>query len=110
MIRLENLKKVLKNNKFYSKIEGSEETYLFTFTEDHIFRDNQPLCDYALTERSDGFEFIFLRKYQNFSTLNFANIIFSVQGDSRFPIIVNWDSNKIKMGNGLKVSFVAETR
>ncbi len=109
MITLNEFKKVLKSKKFESKIEDSDESHLFTFTEAHMFRDNKPLCDYDLIEDGNGFRFIFLRKYQDFSTVDFKNIIFSVPDDHRFPLIVNWNGSDIQMGKGLNISVIARS-
>lgn len=105
---LTQLKEVLKSKRFKSSIRNRDEHYIFTFSEIYIFRDDRPLAVYELIKTGDNFKLIILEKLQNVFTNNFKNVILSVRGDSRFPVIINFDSLALQETNGLDITLEAE--
>lgn len=104
---LNELKDVLKSKRFKSSTIDNDENFIFTFTEIYIFRDNKPLAVYELIQIDDNFKIVILNKLQNVFTDNFKNIILSVYGDNRFPIIINFDSFSLKQGNSYEITLEA---
>jgi hypothetical protein len=102
-LTLETLKSILKTKTFVSSVKGKSEHYEFNFTEIYIFRDKKPLGVYELLETKDGFTIVVVQPLQSIFTDNFKNIVLKVPGDSRFPIIINFDSLVLQKG-GLEIT------
>src|SRR5687768_7869631 len=103
MITAEELKGVLKKNKFKSSVIGSTDNFIFEFTEIYIFRDGKPLGIYEIIKKGDNFTIIISHTFQDVFTDNFKNITLNVSDDSRFPVNINLDSLQLHQGRGFDI-------
>lgn len=108
MVELQELHQILKSKTFKSKVEGSSDSFTFNFTEIYIFRDQKPLCIYELVKDKTGFKFIFGHLFENVSKDNFKNVTIVIEGDNRFPIVVNSDNLAIQNGQGFDISLIGQ--
>lgn len=106
MLKLEDLHQILKSRPFRSALEDSSESYIFTFTQIYVFRDNKPVCIYELTQANGHFKFVFSNFFQSVSTEIFKNVTIMIEGDKRFPIIVNSDYLTIQAGRGFDITLI----
>jgi hypothetical protein len=107
-LTLQEFHQILKSRQFKSEVVGSTDSYIFTFTEIYIFRDAKPLCIYELIEDKSTFKFVFGHLFQNVSTDNFKNVTIAVNGDSRFPIVVNSEHLSIQNGKSFDITLIAQ--
>lgn len=108
MLTLLEFHQILKSRQFKSEVVGSTDSYIFTFTEIYIFRDGKPLCIYELIQDKSTFKFVFGHLFQNVSTDNFKNVIIVVNGNNRFPIVVNSNHLSIQSDKGFDITLIAQ--
>jgi hypothetical protein len=108
MLTLQEFHQILKSRPFKSEVVSSDESHIFTFTEIYIFKDGKPLCIYELIQDKSTFKLVFGHLFQNVSTTNFKNVTIVVNGDNRFPIVVNSDNLSIQSGKGFDITLIAQ--
>jgi hypothetical protein len=108
MLTLQEFHQILKSRQFKSEMIGATDSYIFTFSEIYIFRDGKPLCIYELIQDKSTYKIIFGHLFQNISTYNFKNVTIVVNGDKRFPIVINSDHLSLQAGEGFDITLIAQ--
>jgi len=103
----DELNQVLESREFKSSFKYSDDHYRFSFKENYIGRNGISLGKYELTKTGENFKLTIVDKQENIHTDNFVNIILTVPGDNRFPVIINFDSKALQEGKGIDIVFEA---
>lgn len=86
---LDQFHKKLKSRSYIST-NNKKEHYTFRFTEVHLFRDDEYLCDYNLSEKDGDFKIIFTNLNSNITSNGFQNVLFIIDSQS---FVVNRNSS-----------------
>jgi hypothetical protein len=89
---LEQFHKKLKSTQFIS-INHKKQHFTFRFTEVHLFRDDEYLCDYTLSEKEGNFKMKFSNLDSNITGNGFQNVLFIIDNQQ---IVVNQNSSLFK--------------
>ena len=82
-----SFKQILKSRSFKT-LNRLEQTHILIFTEIHLIKDGEHLCDYDITSRENDFLITFSNLRQNVFTDDFQNVLLKCD-DIRQNININ---------------------